>query len=137
MVEFYSVVVTCVTVAYHISQYYTRLKALCQGLPTRQYQKGKTSLHLLEQEMTSAGTYANLHLTPETDKHHSTPPLKFLQVRCPSCCRTNSIKALISYCNYRTVHVSREGKANNYVHRLSICFHSVYVLLLRHQLCAS
>jgi len=41
----------------------------------------------------SAGRYANLHLAP--DRYHaSTPPLSFLEAGCPSCCPTNSIKAL-------------------------------------------
>jgi len=39
--------------------------------------------------MASAGPYASLHLAPD-----STPPLSFLQARCPSCRPTNSIKAL-------------------------------------------
>jgi len=30
----------------------------------------------------------------QTDNHASTPPLSFLQARCPSCCPTNSVKAL-------------------------------------------
>jgi len=30
----------------------------------------------------------------QTDKHASTPPLSFLQAGCPSCCPTNSVKAL-------------------------------------------
>jgi len=30
----------------------------------------------------------------QTDNHTSTPPLSFLQARCPSCRLTNSIKAL-------------------------------------------
>ena len=30
----------------------------------------------------------------QTDNHASTPPLSFLQTGCPSCCPTNSIKAL-------------------------------------------
>jgi len=30
----------------------------------------------------------------QTDNHASTPPLCFLQAGCPSCCPTNSIKAL-------------------------------------------
>jgi len=30
----------------------------------------------------------------QTDNHASTPPLSFLQARCPSCRLTNSIKAL-------------------------------------------
>jgi len=30
----------------------------------------------------------------QTDNHASTPPLCFLQAGCPSCCPTNSVKAL-------------------------------------------
>jgi len=30
----------------------------------------------------------------QTDNHTSTPPLCFLQAGCPSCCPTNSVKAL-------------------------------------------
>jgi len=30
----------------------------------------------------------------QTDNHTSTPPLEFLQAGCPSCCPTNSVKAL-------------------------------------------
>ena len=40
----------------------------------------------------------------QTDNHASTPPLSFLQAGCPSCCPTNSVKAMkanmlyIDYC---------------------------------------
>jgi len=30
----------------------------------------------------------------QTDNHTSTSPLSFLQAGCPSCCPTNSVKAL-------------------------------------------
>jgi len=30
----------------------------------------------------------------QTDNHASTPPLSFLQAKCPSCRPTNSVKAL-------------------------------------------
>ena len=33
----------------------------------------------------------------QTDNHASTPPLSFLQAGCPSCCLTNSVKALKAY----------------------------------------
>jgi len=39
-----------------------------------------------------AGPYANLHLAP--DNHANTPPLGFLQARCPSYHQTNNVKAL-------------------------------------------
>jgi len=40
----------------------------------------------------SAGLYASLHLMP--DNHANVSPLSFLQAGCPSCCPTNSVKAL-------------------------------------------
>jgi len=40
----------------------------------------------------SAGPYASLHPIP--DNHANSPPLSFLQAGCPSCCPTNSVKAL-------------------------------------------
>ena len=43
--------------------------------------------------MASAGPYASLHLASHR-YHASTPPLSFLQAGCPSCCPTNSVKAL-------------------------------------------
>ena len=33
-------------------------------------------------------------LTGWAGNHASTPPLSFLQAACPSCCQTNSVKAL-------------------------------------------
>jgi len=36
----------------------------------------------------------------QTDNHASTPPLSFLQAGCPSCRRTNSVKALTTSCYY-------------------------------------
>jgi len=31
---------------------------------------------------------------PQTDNHTNIQPLSFLEARCPSCCPTNSVKAL-------------------------------------------
>ena len=62
------------------------------------YQKGKNQSGFYWSErhwvaVESAGPYASLHLAP--DRYHaSTPPLIFLQAGCPSCCPTNSVKAL-------------------------------------------
>jgi len=57
--------------------------------------KGKTNLDLLEQEVVSGSgicwVYASLHLVP--DDHANIPPCSFLQVGCPSCRPTNSVKA--------------------------------------------
>jgi len=40
----------------------------------------------------------------QTDNHASTSPLSFLQVGCPSCRPTNSIKALKAILNNKTLH---------------------------------
>jgi len=65
--------------------------------------------------LTSAGPYANLHLTP--DNHASTPPLTFLQTGCPFCCPTNSVKALkannikLSICRKKTITNDKHNSA--------------------------
>jgi len=61
-----------------------------------QYQKGKTNLDLLEQEIVS-GSDISWDIckctSPQTDNHASILPLSFLQARCPSCRPTNGVKA--------------------------------------------
>ena len=64
------------------------------------YQKGKTNLDFTEAR-DSQWQWHQLGLVQvctllQTDNHASTPPLKFLQARCPSCRPTNSVKALHS-----------------------------------------
>jgi len=63
-----------------------------------QYQKGKTNL-----DFTGARDsewqwhqldFTQVCISLQTDNHSSTPPLSFLQAGCPSCCPTNSVKAL-------------------------------------------
>ena len=64
------------------------------------YQKGKTSLNLLEQEIVSGSdiSWDICKTAPRPDRYHtSTPPLSFLQARCPSCHTTNSVKALKAF----------------------------------------
>jgi len=63
-----------------------------------QYQKGKTNLDFTEArdsewQWHQLG-YMQVCTSLQTDNHASTPPLSFLQARCPSCCLTNSVKAL-------------------------------------------
>ena len=63
-----------------------------------QYQKGKTNLDFTEArdsewQWHQLGRIQVCTLL-QTDNHASTPPLSFLQARCPSCHPTNSIKAL-------------------------------------------
>ena len=83
----------------HYTHTHTRLTALCLGLPgwagTR---KVEPIWILLKQETVSGSgiSWAVCKSAPrsQTDNHVSTPPLSFLQARCPSCRLTNSIKAL-------------------------------------------
>jgi len=62
------------------------------------YQKGKTKLDFTEARDSEWQWHPLGHVqvctSLQTDNHASTPPLSFLQARCPSCCPTNSVKAL-------------------------------------------
>ena len=74
------------------------------------YQKGKTNLDFTEATDSEWQWYQLGHMqvctSLQTDNHASTPPLSFLQTGCPSCCPTNSIKALKAqknaYIKYKT-----------------------------------
>jgi len=60
-----------------------------------QYQKGKTSLDFTEARDSEWQWHQLGHMQVCTSlQHSSTPPLSFLQARCPSCHPTNSIKAM-------------------------------------------
>jgi len=63
-----------------------------------QYQKGKTNLDFTEARDHEWQWHQLGHMQVctllQTDNHASTPPLSFLQTRCPSCRPTNSVKAL-------------------------------------------
>jgi len=62
------------------------------------YQKGKTNLDITEARDSEWQWHQLGHMqvciSLQADNHTSTPPLSFLQAGCPSCCPTNSIKAL-------------------------------------------
>jgi len=62
------------------------------------YQKGKTNLDFTEARDSEWQWHQLGHMqvctSLRTDNQASTPPLSFLQVGCPFCCPTNSIKAL-------------------------------------------
>ena len=62
------------------------------------YQKGKTNLDFTEAKESEWQWHQLGHMQVctllQTDNHASTPPLSFLQAECPSCCPTNSVKAL-------------------------------------------
>ena len=66
-----------------------------------QYQKGKTNLDFAEARDSECQWHQLGHvqvcISLETDNRTSTPPLSFLQARCPSCRPTNSVKTLKAY----------------------------------------
>jgi len=63
-----------------------------------QYQKGKTNLDFTKARDSEWQWHQLDHMqvctSLQTGNHASTPPLSFLQAGYPSCCPTNSIKAL-------------------------------------------
>jgi len=63
-----------------------------------QYEKGKTNLDYTEARDNKWQWHQLGHMqvctSLQTDNHASTPPLSFLQAGCPSCCPTDSVKAL-------------------------------------------
>jgi len=63
-----------------------------------QYQKGKTNLDFTEARDSDWKRHQMGRMQVctllQTENYASTPPLTFLQAGCPSCCPTNSVKAL-------------------------------------------
>jgi len=63
-----------------------------------QYQKGKANMDFTEARDSEWPWHQLGHMqvctSLQTDNHASTPQLNFLQAGCPSCCPTNSVKAL-------------------------------------------
>jgi len=62
------------------------------------YQEGKTNLDFTETGDSEWQQHQLGHMQVctsfQTDNHTNTQPLRFLQAGCPSCCPTNSAKAL-------------------------------------------
>jgi len=62
------------------------------------YQKGKTNLDFTEAKDSEWQWHQPGHMqvctSLQAGNHASTPPINFLQAGCPSCCPTNSVKAL-------------------------------------------
>ena len=76
----------------HVKQLFSRTTRVSR------YQKGKTNLYFTEAR-DSEWQWHHLGCMQvcsslDTDNHASTPPLSFLLAGCPSCCPTNSVKAL-------------------------------------------
>jgi len=63
-----------------------------------QYQKGKTNPDFTEARDSEWQWHQlgrmQVCTSLQTDIHASTPPICFLRAGCPSCCPTNSVKAL-------------------------------------------
>ena len=88
------------------------------------YQKGKTNLDFTEARDSKWQWHQLGHMqvctSLQTDNHTSTPPLSFLQAGCPSCCPTNSVKALkafniyldIDMCNNRPGDICQSWDVN-------------------------
>jgi len=78
---------------------HNRLTALFSGTTqVGRYQKGKPNLDFTEAGDSEWQCHQlgcmQVCTSLQTDNHASTPPLSFLQAECPSCCPTNSVKAL-------------------------------------------
>jgi len=75
---------------------------LSQTTRVSRYQEGKTNLDFTEARDSEWQWHQQGHMhvctSLQTDNHASTPPLSFLQARHPSCCPTNSVKALKASC---------------------------------------
>ena len=69
--------------------------SLTETTQVNQYQKGNTNLDFTEARDSECQLgHMQACTLLQTDNHARTPPLSFLQARCPSCCPTNSVKAL-------------------------------------------
>jgi len=72
--------------------------ALSRTTWASKYRLGKTNLDFTEARDSEWQWHQLGHMqvctSPQTDNHASTPPLSFLQARCPSCRTTNSVQAL-------------------------------------------
>jgi len=88
-----------------------------------QYQKGKTNLDFIEARDSEWQWHQlgrmQICTSLQADNHASTPPLSFLQARCPPCCPTNSIEALKE--NRHCIHI-RKVLLNHHYHHFNGCF---------------
>ena len=84
---------------------HTRLMALCPGQRGWAGTRNVKPIWIFAEASDSEWQWHQLgHMqvctSLQTDNHASTPPLSFLQAVCPSCCPTNSVKALKEVRNY-------------------------------------
>ena len=81
----------------HLIIYYTRLTALCPGLPGWAGTRNVKPISELQWHQLG---HIQVCISLQTENHASTPPLSFLQAGCPFCRRTNSVKALKASLNH-------------------------------------
>jgi len=76
----------------------TYIHPLSRTTRVSQYQKAKSNQDFTEARYSEWQWHQLGHMQVctllQTDNHASTPPVSFLQAGCPSCCPTNSVKAL-------------------------------------------
>ena len=99
---------------------HTRLTAFSGTTRVSRYQKGKTNRDFTEARNTEWHWHQlgrmQVCTSLQTDNHTSTPPLSFLQVGCPSCRPTNSVKALKA----KTLKAKRPIILTSHIHALRI-----------------
>ena len=90
------------------------------------YQKGKSNLDFTgardsEWQWHQPG-HTQVCTSLQTDNHASTPPLSFLQARCPSCRPTNSVKALKAMGNENVPKIIIHNTINLFFFKLKSAF---------------
>jgi len=93
------------------------------------YQKGKNNMDFTEARDSEWQWHQLGHMqvctSLQTHNHVSTPPLSFLQAGCPSCCPTDSVKALKALCYWQAVQHKQHHYYNSTWHtsRFAQLFH--------------
>ena len=129
-------IISCSTWHQHTFTYHTHPfnGPLSGTTRVSRYQKGKTNLDFTEArdsewQWNPLGRM-QVCTSLQTDNHASTPPLSFLQARCPSCRPTNSVKALKAQLHLHTKTYKIKRRRNSipfhFWHCTSIPLHSVH-----------
>ena len=99
------------------------------------YQKGKTNLDFTGARDSEWQWHQLGHMQVctllQTDNHASTPPLCFLQARCPSCRPTNSVKALKAQIPSNTLYIAPKSPLKD---RMLACVNGITLFYLPHNM---
>ena len=94
----------------------THLMALCLGLPgwagTRKVKPIWIYWSKSQWVAVTSAEHMQICILSQTDNHASIQPLSFLQAGFPSCCPTNSVKALMPYWNTAGENTKSHGTLN-------------------------